>query len=140
MNSKYSLAVLIVGGLAVLLLLGSAFSATQGGSLEEIRSDHRSDNISASGAPQQQVVNGWTTHAYLELVSEQQARQERVMAFGLAALVAIAALGVVGSSGVPSGRNEPASGWSIPAQEKPSVERRGPTAPPGAPGGGAPPT
>lgn len=141
MGSKFSLAILIVGGLAVLVLLGSAVSAPQDDAIADIRSDHRSDNTAASGAPQQQVVNGWTTHAYLELVLEQQARQERMLGVGFAALVAMAGLAFVGSQRAAESRSQqiqfrgPANsppGW-------PPSGPRGPTAPPAAPSGGTPP-
>lgn len=36
-----------------------------------IDGNHTLNNRSAQGAPQQSVVNGWTSNAYLELISEQ---------------------------------------------------------------------
>ena len=36
-----------------------------------IEADHDANNARADGAPQQQVVNGWTTHSYLTLLSSQ---------------------------------------------------------------------
>jgi len=38
---------------------------------ESINSRNRANNNNASGAPQQTVVNGWTTIDWLELISEQ---------------------------------------------------------------------
>lgn len=60
-----------------------------------IESSHTLDNLRAEGAPQQQVVNGWTTHEYLGLVAElsgSTARSVQQLQFLMALLVALTAV------------------------------------------------
>ncbi len=66
------------------LLLAATLCVCLGFAPEESFDDRRSaiareddlNNGSTEGAPQQEVVNGWTTIAYLELLSEQQERSD----------------------------------------------------------------
>lgn len=86
----------IIVGLVAILALTTAL--TSPGSVDEslasIDRNHTMDNTRAEGAPQQQVVNGWTAHEYLALAAEQQARTERTIAIGLAAVIVLLVLGL----------------------------------------------
>ncbi len=54
---------------------------------EQIEDRDDRNNSETSGAPQQQVVNGWTTNEYLELLSvqaeESNARRDALLLLGL---------------------------------------------------------
>lgn len=109
----------IVGVVAVLALTTALASpGSVDDSLASIARNHTTDNTRAQGAPQQQVVNGWTTHEYLALIAEREARTERTVAVGLAALSVLFVLGLF--------RQEPAAGGQAPVSEispdQPSAE------------------
>lgn len=91
--------------LGVLLVVWSPDGPDTAGEVEAIEFTHDVDNGRAEGAPQQQVVNGWTTHQYLGLVAEQQS----VLTEGIQRLQLLLGLlvAVTAVEGVTRRRGEP---------------------------------
>ncbi|NPC42946.1 hypothetical protein [Nocardioides sp. zg-1230] len=66
----------LVAALVAVLAVWAYTAAPEGGAFADARSDIESmddaNNARTEGAPQQEVVNGWTTIEYLNLLSTQQ--------------------------------------------------------------------
>jgi hypothetical protein len=81
----------VVATLIVMAAIGAFFLSSQGPTYEEQRDEIASvdnaNNQDTTGAPQQDVVNGWTTIDYLELLSVQQEESNNRRDFLLVLLV-----------------------------------------------------
>lgn len=136
MSVGRSIAIGVIGILAFILLMGSVMQPSQVDSdLRSIAGDHSAANVRAQGAPQQQVVNGWTAHEYLELIAEQQARSERTLAIGLAAIVLLLAVGLQRAGRpTPAGPPEESGQPAVPPSPPPPESGVAPAPMAGQPG------
>ena len=65
-------ALAVAAGLVwVLMAPEDPHTSDYGSARDSIASNDDANNVMASGAPQQTVVNGWTSNDYLDLMSEQ---------------------------------------------------------------------